>query len=309
MKRSILVFGAMMYMSSLFAQQEAMFTHYMYNTLAVNPAYAGSRDALTATVLHRSQWIGFQGAPVTQTFTLHSPVYTDAINLGFSVVNDKIGPLRNTSVFVDYAFRIKLSKKSKLAFGMKVGLNYNSINLSDLNGTDPNDQLTMIKDNALDLNIGAGVYYSRDNFYAGFSTPKLFQNNYEYSDVNDKLAIEKRHYYFIMGGLIPFSNNVTLKPTALVKITQSAPIEADMTAEFIFKNHYSLGVMYRTGDAAGFLVGISITDKLNIGYSFDCSFINSTAKYNSGSHEIMLRYDLIDSRNHKNRSGNCFCGF
>jgi len=246
---------------------------------------------------------------VTQTFTLHSPVYTDAINLGLSIVNDKIGPLRNTSVFLDYAFRVKLSKKSKLALGMKVGLNYSTINLIDLNGADPNDQLTMIKGNILDLNIGTGIYYSRDNFYAGLSTPKLLQNNYEISDIKDKLVIEKRHYYFIMGGLIPLSKAVTLKPTAFVKATQAAPIEADMTAEFILIKRYSLGAMYRTGDAVGFLIGIGITKQLNIGYSFDCSFVNNTAKYNYGSHEIMLRYDLIDSRNKKNHSRNCFCNF
>jgi len=295
--------------STGFAQQEAMFTHYMYNTLAINPAYAGSRNALTVTALYRSQWVSFPGAPVTQTVTLHSPCYRNAVNLGLSVLNDKIGPVNNTSFFLDYAYRIKLSKKSKLAFGLKLGLNTYAIDLNGLRSTDNTDVSAQAADNSILPNVGFGIYYSRPSLYAGISTPKLFQNGYSYDNISTKLSTEQRHYYLISGGLIRLNPDWELKPTGFVKITKGAPIEADVTTEVLYLERFSLGVMGRSGDAIGFLAGVGITDQLTVGYSFDWSFVNNTAKYNYGSHEVILRYDFVSQSGRRIRSPRYFSTF
>lgn len=292
----------------LMAQQEAMYTHYMYNTLNVNPAYAGSRDALTITALHRSQWVGFDGAPKTQTLTLHSPVIGDAVNLGFSMVHDEIGPTKNTSLFLDYAYRIRLTEKSRLAFGLSLGFNYYNFNLSNLSLSSAQDEAFNFSDNDFAPNVGFGAYYSRDNFYVGISTPKLFENTYDYSA--NEIDKEQLHYFLIMGGIIPFTEDIKFKPTGLLKVTKGAPIEGDITADFLFYDRFQLGMMGRSGDALGAMVGYYILDNLCVGYSFDWSFINETGKYNKGTHEVMLQYDFIfNDKKHKIVSPRYFSSF
>ncbi|MDP2387804.1 MAG: type IX secretion system membrane protein PorP/SprF [Bacteroidota bacterium] len=293
---AVLVVGA----SSIYAQQDPMFTHYMYNTLAVNPAYAGSRDALTITGLHRSQWLDFKGAPQSQTLTVHSPLKNEHIGLGLSVLNDKIGPTNNTSAYADFAYRIKLNEKSKLALGMSGGAKFFQANLNTLNldqTTDPTFQNNI--SNRITPNFGFGAYYSRERFYAGVSVPNLLQNSY--SEINQTggstlIAKEQRHYFFIAGTVIKLTENLALKPTTLIKVTEAAPIQADLTASFLIGKKLLLGAMYRSGDAAGVLVGFDIIEQLHIGYSFDWSYGLSTARYNKGSHEVMLRYDFISAQ-------------
>ncbi len=308
LKKLSILFFVLCGFTAMFAQQEAMYTHYMYNTLGVNPAYAGSRNALTMTALHRSQWVGFDGAPTTQTFTVHSPFYNEAVNLGLSFINDRIGPVNNTAVFIDYAFCFNVTKKSKLALGLKLGFNSYSFDLANLNSTNPNDVANNIAERSMSPNFGFGLYYSADNFYFGLSTPKLFQNNYHFeeSSLSSGLSIEKRHFYTIMGGIIPIVEDVKFKPTAFLKVTEGAPIEGDVTAGFIFYDQFHTGIMYRTGDAIGGLVGYNISEQLFAGYSFDWSFVAQTGKYNGGSHEIVLRYDFIFSHLKRIRSPRYF---
>lgn len=285
--------------SQLKAQQAPMYTHYMYNTLVVNPGYAGSRDALTVTALHRSQWVNFDGAPLTQSLTLHTPVRNEHIGLGLSVMNDKIGPVNNTSAFVDFAYMMKLTSKAKLALGLSAGANIFQASLSSLDLDQQNDPVFQNNiNNRITPNFGFGVYYSRERFYAGLSAPNLLQNNYSVVDQvsgEDLIAKEQRHYFFIAGTMIKLADNLEFKPTTLVKMTSSAPVQADLTASFIIMKKLLLGANYRTGDSFGALVGIDITEQLHLGYSFDWSYGLETFKYNQGSHELMLRYDFIFS--------------
>lgn len=280
------------------AQQDAQFTHYAFNTLAVNPAYAGSRDALTVTGLHRSQWVGFEGAPITQTFTLHSPVANDRLGLGLSVLNDKIGPLNNTSIFADFAYRLPVSEKGTLAFGLKVGLNAFRADLTSLDTDQAGDQ-SFASDisNGIAPNFGFGLYYHTDTWYVGASTPKLVENDFE-SDGSD-VSREQRHYWFIAGTVFPIAENIKLKPTTFIQITQGAPIVLDLSGMFIFQEKLELGAMLRIDDAVGVLAGYNINPQLRVGYSFDYSFNNTTFRYNGGSHEIMVRYDFIFKSNKK----------
>ncbi|MDQ3109123.1 MAG: type IX secretion system membrane protein PorP/SprF [Bacteroidota bacterium] len=281
---------------TVYAQQDPMYTHYMYNTISVNPAYAGSRDALTVTALHRSQWVGFSGAPLTQTFSMHAPLKNQPIGLGFSVMNDKIGPTNNTAIYGDFAYIMRLTEKSKLALGLSAGVNIFQANLMSRDLDQPGDAVFQNNiSNHVTPNFGFGIYYSRERFYAGISAPFLLQNSYAISNsTGDALvAKEQRHYFFIMGTMLKISDNLAFKPTTLVKVTAGAPVQADITASFIIGKKFLLGAMFRTGDAFGALVGFDITDQFHIGYSFDWSYGLSTGKYNQGSHEIVLRYDFL----------------
>lgn len=294
---------------ALFAQQDAMFTHYMFNTLSVNPAYAGSRDALTITGLHRSQWVGFDGAPTTQTLTLHSPIYNENLGVGLSIVNDKIGPTNMTAVYGDFAYKLKINDKAKLAFGISGGLNIRQSGLTDVALDEDIDQsFTTDEESALLPNFGFGVYYSTDKYYIGVSTPKLLKNDFKTNSTEGgtNLASEERHYFLIAGAVFDINHEFKIKPTTLVKVNEGSPIQVDLTATVIFQEKIWGGLMYRTGDAAGVMVGIYITPQLAAGYSFDWSFGNKTMEYNMGSHEIMLMYDLVYNSKAKIRSPRYF---
>jgi type IX secretion system PorP/SprF family membrane protein len=287
------------------AQQDAMFTHYMYNTLWLNPAYAGTRDALTVTGIHRSQWVGFDGAPVDQSLTMHSPLNNGKMGWGLSVQNDKIGPTKNLFIAGDYAYQLKLNSKSKLGLGIKAMLNIFNNNISKLKLEDQTQTDNAFAQNVQSVspNFGAGIYYHRERFYLGLSTPKLLTNKFGSGAVSYN---EERHYFLIMGTVFNLSKNLKLKPTCFVKATESAPIEGDFTANFLIKDKLTLGAMYRTGDAFGALLGYQVTDAFALGYSFDWSTANTTGKYNAGSHEIMLRYDLVSLTKAKIKSPRYF---
>jgi type IX secretion system PorP/SprF family membrane protein len=292
------------------AQQEPMYTHYMYNTLVINPGYAGSREALSVTALHRSQWVNYKGAPIVQTLTMHAPLKNEHLGLGLSVTNDKIGPTNNTAVFADFAYIMKLNTKSKLALGLSAGVNIFQADLNSLQlnqQADPSFQNNI--SNKMNPNFGFGAYYSRERFYAGISIPNIIQNNYLVVNLPNGstwAGKEQRHYYFIAGTMIKLSDNLEFKPTTFVKVTPAAPIQADVTASFVIMKKLLLGAMYRTGDAFGGLIGLDVTSQFHVGYSFDYSYGVKTFKYNNGSHEIVLRYDFNFSNKKQIRSPRYF---
>jgi type IX secretion system PorP/SprF family membrane protein len=304
MKKIILLLACLAVLTEVKAQQDAMFTHYMYNTLWLNPAYAGSRDALTLTGIHRSQWVNFDGAPNSQSFTMHAPLLNGKAGGGLSVLNDAIGVTKSTLVALDFAYRVKLTEKSKLAFGLKGLANFYRNELSKLQLDQQSDIAFAQNNNRILPNAGAGIYYSHERFYLGVSTPRLLENKLgDASSVNSK---EQRHYFLILGSVFNLTKTLKLKPTAFVKATAGAPLEGDITGTFIFNNKFNLGAAYRTGDAASILLGYNFTEQFYLGYSFDWSTANTTGKYNSGSHEIMLRYDLIFRNNAKIKSPRYF---
>lgn len=278
------------------AQQDAMFTHYSFNTLAVNSGYAGSRKALTVTGLHRSQWVAFPGAPITQTLTVHGPVYNEKIGIGFSIINDKIGPIRSTGVNIDLAYKLRLGK-GKLAFGLKGGLNVQSRRLGsevDVNNTADQVFQTDIQSELLP-NFGFGLYYATSKFYVGASVPRLLENDFYNNEVFSGISGQKRHYYVIGGAVLPVNHRKTIKfrPSAFIKVTEGAPLTFDITGVFFFDDKFWLGPMWRTTDALGILTGVNLAEQFSLGYSFDWSYANTTGAYNAGSHELMLRYDFV----------------
>lgn len=307
--RFILIALIVLGLNQLHAQQQAAYTHYMYNTLVINPAYAGSRDALTFTALGRFQWVGFKGAPTTQTFTVHTPIAKKNIGLGLSLMNDKIGPTNNTAVNVDFAYRLKLSTKARLCFGINGGFNSFSANVNSLTLADPTDAAFMENRRGKMLpSLGAGIYFQMPNFYVGASVPSILENNLFATGSSNSMDIskERRHYYFIAGAVFNISPSVKFKPTLLAKLVQNAPFQIDVTGTFMLRELIDLGIMYRTGDGVGALVGVHVSKQFLFGYSFDWSTGVRTGKFNGGSHEIMLRYDLLFNNDEKIKSPRYF---
>jgi type IX secretion system PorP/SprF family membrane protein len=274
-----------------YSQQDAQYTQYMYNTININPAYAGSRGVLSVFGLHRTQWVGVDGAPVTNSFSLNTPIQNSNIGLGLSIVNDKIGPSDETLISTDVSYSIPTSDKYKLSFGIKATANLLNVDFTKLKIYNQGDVLSQNNiDNQFSPNIGAGVYYRSDKLYAGVSVPFILETKHFYDNTNS-VAKEALHYYFIGGYVFDVSESTKFKPAFLIKSVKGAPLQADVTANFMFLDKFVLGGAWRWSAAASALVGFQIDSNWFIGYTYDAD-TTKLANYNSGSHEIFLRYEF-----------------
>ncbi|MEY4604549.1 MAG: hypothetical protein RIT43_1841 [Bacteroidota bacterium] len=296
MKHIISTFALVLVAFSSIAQQEAMYTHYAFNTLSINPAYAGSREALTITALHRSQWVGFKGAPTSQTVNLHAPIGTD-MGVGLSLLHDKTGPVNATSVFADYAYKLPVLTGT-LSMGIKAGIDMFNIGLTELTAIDQGDVAAQ-NYSKINPNVGLGVHYSEDKYFVGLSSPRLLPLRYYEDNVQGYKANQKIHAYLMGGYVFDINSKLQIKPIALIKTTGAAPTQAEITGIATLDKRLELGAMFRTGDAFGVLAGFNFDNNLRIGYSFDWSYGLNTGRYNAGSHEIVLRYDFIQGVNKK----------
>lgn len=285
------------------AQQLPQFTQYMYNTISINPAYAGSRDGFSITALNRNQWAGLSGGPVTQTISLQAPLNNEKIGLGLSVINDKAGYEKYTYVYADFSYTVDVSDDVTLAFGLKGGASYYDLD-EDLFAepsvlSDPffNDQF-----NNWSPNFGAGVYLSSQNWYMGLSAPKIINN--DNNDFSQYVALEQVHYYLTGGYVFDLNDSWKLRPTALVKATKGAPLSFDMSGTVIYDEKLYLGATYRLDDAVGAFVDFQILPPLRIGYAYEYS-VSDLRPYTSGSHEILLIFELR-SKNTKYKSPRFF---
>jgi len=271
-----------------FSQQDPHFTQYFDNTLFVNPAYAGSRGMLNVTALHREQWAGFAGRPVSSTMSVHSPLSYESAGIGFTVVNDHAGPVNQTMFYGDFSYTVRFRNNSRLAFGIKGGLNLINIGTAALETTSPDDaKLMQNVRNTVNPNFGVGFYYHTPRFFVGASSPKVLQNSYDGSATN----LEKRHYYGIIGGVIDLSPNWKLRPTAQVKITEGAPMSIDAGLAGIFREKFWIGAMYSYAAAFGGFVQYQLSPQLRIGLASDFG-TQAIRNYNYGTFEIMGSYDF-----------------
>ncbi|GEC73757.1 membrane protein [Flavobacterium flevense] len=283
-----------------YSQQDSQFTQYMYNTINVNPAYAGSRETMSIFALHRTQWVGLDGAPVTNTASIHTPINGSNVGLGLSVINDRIGPSDENNIAVDFSYTIQTSYKYKLSFGLKASANLLNIDFTKLNKYDQNDYAfdTNI-DNKFSPNIGVGLYLHSDNSYIGLSAPNLLEtkhfDRYASTGANSHVATEKIHYYLIAGHVFDLNPNVKFKPSLLTKMVAGAPLQVDISGNFMINEKFVAGVAYRWSAAVSALAGFQVNDNWFIGYGYDLE-TTRLSNYNSGSHEIFLRYELF-SRN------------
>ncbi len=290
---TLLVCTILWYSGDLFAQQDAQYTQYMYNTVSVNPGYAGSRGHMSIAALHRSQWVGLDGAPVTQTFNIHSPIGYRGVGLGLSVVNDQIGPTSETNFDIDFSYTIYTSREGRLSFGIKAGGNLLDVRFSELNQFSPDPTLSQDIDNRFSPNFGAGVYYHTQRFYAGLSVPRFLQTSH-FDEASLSTAKERMNFYFITGYVWDLNPSLKFKPTLLTKATTGAPLQVDVSANFMFSEKLILGAAYRWDAAFSGMVGFNVADSFLIGMAYDRETTElGSAAFNDGSFEVILRYDFI----------------
>ena len=285
--------------AQLSAQQDPQFTHYMYNTLSVNPAYAGSRDVLNISALHRQQWVGLDGAPTTQTVFVHTPLRNRKMGVGFSVVNDRIGPLNQTFFYADYSYTVRLTETIKLSFGLKAGLNWFQPKIADLHTITANDPsfTGSTMESVIRPNLGAGIYLHHDHWYVGASAPRLIQNKFNLGGSGNDTAsvMELRHMFFIAGGVIPISSELKLKPTAQVKVVQNAPLSIDATLELLVRDRFSIGGGMRYKDSYYGMAGYQFSSQFRAGISYDYTSTR-LQNVNNGTVEVMLSYDFLNKQ-------------
>ena len=276
-------------------QQEASFSHYMYNHQAINPGYVGARGVSNFTSVLRSQWTGIEGAPLTQTLSYSGPVSAKNMGFGLSIINDKIGPISSTSFNIDLAYHLRLNRKDhRLALGLKAGMLNYFLNPDMIKTLTPNDQAFVLdQERKLLPNIGFGFYYYSQKFYLGAAIPQLL--------AHEAFQLE-RHFYLISGGLISLSDNFMLKPSLLLKQSKSVA-GYDFSLMAIFNQSFWLGGQIRNnfnadtfrsfaGTGASALLGMHLGKNFSLGYSygFPTSVINNGL--NATTHEVFLRFDL-----------------
>lgn len=278
---------------ALRAQQDPLYSQYMFNTLAFNPGYAGSADVFTGMILSRHQWVGFAGAPSTQTLTLHSPLPGQMLALGGSVMHDVAGPAKQTSAFIDAAYRIRTVGDARLAFGLKGGINFFQADIASLSTVDAEPANANISGKVLP-NVGFGLFWHAPRYYAGISAPKLLENT-----INDAGSVivnrEFRHYFVMAGYVMDVNRDLKFKPSFLARAVQGAPLSLDLNANFLLRDKVWFGGMYRLGNGMGFMAQYRFTDQLRAGYAFDLTTTRIGA-YNAGTHEVMISYDLSFSQ-------------
>lgn len=284
------------YTNDMLGQQDAQYTQYMYNTININPAYAGSRGVISVFGLHRTQWVGLDGAPVTNTVSVNAPI-AENLGLGVSVINDRIGPSIENDISVDLSYTINTSPYYKLSFGLKGTANLLNVDFSKLNIYDPADPRFQDNiDNKFSPNIGAGVYFHSDKSYIGLSVPNMLENSHFDSSANDEarsfIVKQRMHYYLMAGYVFDLDYNLKFKPSLLTKIVEGAPLQTDISANFLFNEKFTAGVAYRWSASLSGLVGFQVSDSWFVGYSYDAE-TTKLANYNSGSHEIFLRFEVM----------------
>lgn len=282
------------------AQQDAQYTQYMYNTMSVNPAYAGSRGQLSFAGLYRSQWVGLDGAPETFTLNLHSPIRNSRLGYGISIVNDNIGDGVVQETYLDAAisYTIQVAMDAKLSFGLKLGGNMLSLDFNGLRNFDEEVVSQDNIDNKFNPNFGLGVYYHTDRFYAGLSAPNVLESEYFDNDNSDGSvnfqSAERINLYLITGYVFDMGPDLKFKPALLTKAVGGAPLQVDLSASFLFADKFSFGAAYRWDAALSGLVGFQLTEQLMVGLAYDRETTElGGTQFNDGSFEIFLRLELL----------------
>jgi type IX secretion system PorP/SprF family membrane protein len=277
--------------NSIYSQQEAQYSQYMYNTISVNPAYAGSRNVLSVLALHRSQWVGFDGAPTTSTFSINTPIPETNLGLGISAISDRIGPTEQNTFSGDISYTIRLNEKTNLSFGVKGTASFFSFDQYKVTPFQANDPKWRSVSTRLSPNFGVGTFLHSDQYYLGVSIPNIMESNF-YNDNDIAINSQRMNYYLIGGYVFDVSNYIKFKPAVVSKIVTGAPVQLDLSGNAMFMNKFVLGAAYRWDAAVSGLAGFQVNDALFIGYSYDFD-TTSLSRYNFGSHEVFIRYEFV----------------
>lgn len=277
---------------TFYAQQEPQYTQYMYNTSMINPAYSGSRGTTSIYSLYRTQWVGLEGAPTTMNIAMNKPIEGTNLGYGVSVLNDKIGPSDQTQFSTDLSYTIFLNKDNRFAFGLKVSCNLLNIDYTKLNQYIPGELVLQNNiSNRFSPNLGAGFYYYNSKGYLGLSIPMML-NTKRYDDIVNSTANQRLHVYFVGGKVYDLNYNLKFKPAFITKVVAGAPVQVDVSGNFIFSEKFTVGLGYRWSAALSAMAGFQVSDKLFIGYGYDRQTAR-VSNYNTGSHEFFMLFDLF----------------
>lgn len=273
---------------SLYGQQDPQYTQYNYNMNVINPAYAGSKGVLSATILGRSQWVGIQGAPRTLSLGLNSPVGRN-VGLGLSLIADRVGPVSETNVYADFSYTLKISEESRFALGLKGG--FTSLEVGLLNGNDSGDPLNIPIDRT-SPNIGVGAYYYNERFYLGLSAPNLLQTRFlEKTGGIISTASEVVHVFLSSGYVFEISEDLKFKPSTMIRGNNAAPISMDLSANLLWQEKVEFGLSYRLNNSVSGIFAFMFNENMRIGYAYDLNITNF-GSFSSGSHELMILIDF-----------------
>lgn len=278
---------------TLQAQYLPIFSQYVSNGLVINPAYAGSREVLSTSIIYRNQWVGFKGAPIYQTMSAHAPLRNNNVGLGILFLNESTGPIRNSNVYFNYAYRIKVGK-GKLALGIKAGMNYSSFNWGRVYTNKEDPAFSENSDFYILPNFGAGLYYYAPKWFFGASIPYLLSVRGQAGGNGYEIFNDVKNYNFLItsGVLIDIDRNFKLKPTALFKYNQRFKEQVDMNMNVILLNNQLwIGGAYRVNEAYSGSFELQLNPQFRLGYSFDYSSA-ALSHFRYNSHEINLRYEF-----------------
>lgn len=274
------------------AQQDAQYSMYMFNQLALNPAYSGVFDQAQAQLIFRRQWLNLPGAPQTAGFNVHGPMRNENVALGLSFVNDQHGLINTNGLMTSYAYHLSFPK-SRLSLGLQAGLENFAANLTQAS-LSPNqefDQAFASNISQWSFNYGAGAFWYNDRFFVGFSVPHIRNNIISDQQLNSVFVARRRTHAFLTGGyVLDIGPTTKLKPSMLMKYASGAPMQIDLNMQIYFYDNIGLGVSYRTMDAITIMGELQLTRSLRLGYAFDQT-VNALGRYSGGTHEVMLRYN------------------
>lgn len=293
MKIKFTILLILLIISRISAQQDPQYTQYMYNTMSVNPAYAGSNDHTIINLLGRAQWVGVDGAPDTQTLSYDTPLGYTGVGLGVNLTNDRIGPASEIFLDINASYTIRTSDEGNLAFGLKLGGRHLNVDWSKGLIQDRNDKSLQGNINKFLPTIGAGLYYYTDQWYLGAAIPNFISTDH-YDDATNggDVAKERLHLFLISGYVFDLNESIKFKPATLVKAVSGAPLSIDVSANLLFNEKFTTGLAWRWGDSISALLGFQANQSLYIGFAYDLTSSNYS-NYNSGTYELMLRYDIF----------------
>src|SRR5690606_1633083 len=269
------------------AQQDPQYTQYMYIPNVMNPAYAGTKESLSLGLLYRDQYSGFEGAPQTFTFGAHTPL-GEKTGLGISAIKDEIGPVEETNAYIDFSYRFDLSNSLKLSFGVKAGATFHNVGLLDLQTIDGGDPAFSSNVDETFANIGAGFFLYSDNFYFGAAVPNMLESVHLDAE-GVEYGSEERHFFATAGYVFQLSENVKLKPSALVKTSFGFPLSFNINTNAKFFERFEIGASYRYEDAVSGLVGVRIADWVKVGFAYD----HTLSDIEEPSYEAMVLFDVF----------------
>ncbi len=286
------------------AQQDPQYTQYMYNMSTINPAYATDSESINFGALYRMQWVGSVGGPTTGTFFAHSPLAKN-VEAGLSIVHDEIGDVvKQTNVFADFAYVVKLNETNKISFGLKAGATFFSTNFNGFVYSDELPDPAFANNLSKTFpNVGVGTFYFGENYYLGVSSPNLLTTKYlERQEGVVQTGVEEIHTFITGGYVFNLNANLKFKPAFMTRVVSGAPLALDLTSNFLINEKVELGAAYRFGDAVSGLINFKISPSIRIGYAYDYT-VSNLGRFNSGSHEIMLLFDLNKNNNKEDSKG------